>query len=323
MNTNKDHDFFSWLKDSGRSYFGLYHAERYQEGRFPEKYPCRIRLVYTQRSEAVIQRWLSRFKDGFAVAVIKRDAGLEGIELAFTELNHVKLRELNKYDDILVFTIKSPLPNLNETGLLLMDMDSTAIKIECIDELAKMAGAGHAVADVTQRAMAGELDFEASLRLRVKQLAGAPEKIIQQLIEAIPLTDGLTSVCDELRQHNWKVALASGGFTPFADALKQKLNLTAAFANTLAISDGRLTGEVNGQIVDAQFKADAIKRLSETHDIAGNQAMAIGDGANDIPMLKQTRTGIAFYARSAVNAAADYKIDKLDLRALLFLTERR
>ena len=324
MNTNDEHDFFSWLKNSSQTHSALYDAERYAEGCCPKHYSHRIRVIYeNEQCETLIQQWLTEVDTTFAVAIIERNVSLKAIELAFIELNNEKLQQLTKYDNILVFQIKAPLPNLNENGLLLMDMDSTAIQIECIDELAKLAGVGEAVAQVTERAMAGELDFEASLRLRVKQLAGASEEIIQQLIDVIPLTSGLTSMCNELQKHNWNVALASGGFTPFVDALKQKLQLTAAFANTLEIKNGLLTGNVNGQIVDAQFKADVIKQLADKYDISTSQTMAIGDGANDIPMLKRAYTGVAFYAKPIVNHVADYQINKLNLNALLYLTEKK
>ena len=324
MNSNQQHDFFSWLKKSSQMQFDLYSAQRYQEGRSPVRFPFKVRLVYQSlQSEAVIQQCLNSFTDNFAVSLIDRNVSLMGIELACSELDGKKLRALELCNDILIFVIKASLPNLNKSGLLLMDMDSTAIQIECIDELAKLAGKGDAVARVTESAMAGELDFETSLRLRVKQLAGASEHIIQQLIDTIPLTDGLTSMCNELQKHHWCVALASGGFTPFVDALKHKLTLTAAFANTLEVKNGLLTGDVGGRIVDAQFKADVINELSEAHNIASNQTIAIGDGANDIPMLKQAFIGVAFYAKPIVSKVADFQISKLNLNALLFLTEKR
>ena len=205
------------------------------------------------------------------------------------------------------------IPHLRSPGLLVMDMDSTAIQIECIDEIAKLAGTGEMVAEVTERAMRGELDFTASLRQRVGTLKGADANILQQVREKLPLMPGLTQLVLKLESLGWKVAIASGGFTFFADYLRDKLHLTAAVANQLEIMDGKLTGEVIGDIVDAQYKANTLKKLAEQYEIPHAQTVAIGDGANDLPMIKAAGLGIAFHAKPKVNEKSEVTIRHADL----------
>ncbi|PDO85024.1 phosphoserine phosphatase [Kosakonia pseudosacchari] len=205
------------------------------------------------------------------------------------------------------------IPHLRSPGLLVMDMDSTAIQIECIDEIAKLAGTGEMVAEVTERAMRGELDFAASLRSRVATLKGADANILLQVREKLPLMPGLVQLVLKLETLGWKVAIASGGFTFFADYLRDKLHLTAAVANELEIMDGKFTGQVLGDIVDAQFKANTLKQLAEKYEIAPEQTVAIGDGANDLPMIKAAGLGIAFHAKPKVNEKAEVTIRHADL----------
>lgn len=205
------------------------------------------------------------------------------------------------------------IPHLRSPGLLVMDMDSTAIQIECIDEIAKLAGTGEMVAEVTERAMRGELDFTASLRNRVATLKGADANILMQVRESLPLMPGLVQLVLKLETLGWKVAIASGGFTFFADYLRDKLHLTAAVANELEIMDGKFTGQVLGDIVDAQYKANTLKALAEKYEIPVTQTVAIGDGANDLPMIKAAGLGIAFHAKPKVNEKAEVSIRHADL----------
>ncbi|ANI84594.1 MULTISPECIES: phosphoserine phosphatase [Kosakonia] len=205
------------------------------------------------------------------------------------------------------------IPHLRSPGLLVMDMDSTAIQIECIDEIAKLAGTGEMVAEVTERAMRGELDFTASLRSRVATLKGADANILMQVRESLPLMPGLVQLVLKLETLGWKVAIASGGFTFFADYLRDKLHLTAAVANELEIMDGKFTGQVLGDIVDAQYKANTLKALAEKYEIPVTQTVAIGDGANDLPMIKAAGLGIAFHAKPKVNEKAEVSIRHADL----------
>lgn len=211
------------------------------------------------------------------------------------------------------------MPHLKTPGLLVMDMDSTAIQIECIDEIAKLAGTGEMVAEVTERAMRGELDFTASLRQRVATLKGADASILRQVRDKLPLMPGLTSLVQNLDTLGWKVAIASGGFTFFAEYLRDTLNLTAVVANELEICDGKLTGEVLGQIVDAKFKAVTLKRLAEEYEISAAQTVAIGDGANDLPMIHAAGLGIAYHAKPRVIEKSEVSIRHADLMGVFCL----
>lgn len=211
----------------------------------------------------------------------------------------------------------SQVPTLSEPGLLVMDMDSTTIEIECIDEIAKLAGVGEEVAEVTERAMLGELDFAQSLHQRVATLADSPETILSDVAKNIPLMAGLKPLIKELKKHNWRIAIASGGFTYFADHLKDTLNLDAAFANTLEIIDGKLTGKVLGSVVDAQVKADSLAILSKEYHIPKQQTVAMGDGANDLVMMAAASFGVAFHAKPIVLAQADSSINVQGLDCLL------
>lgn len=218
--------------------------------------------------------------------------------------------------DIATFDI---LPILEQPGLLVMDMDSTAIKIECIDEIAQLAGKGEQVSAITASAMRGELDFEQSLRQRVATLENAPESILQRVREHLPLMDGFEQMVALLKEHGWKLAIASGGFDYFADYLKEKYGLDAAVSNQLEIVDGKLTGNVQGKVVDAQYKADTLKALAERYQIPKNQWVAVGDGANDLPMLHTASLGVALHAKPKVQEQAKFVVNFGDLTALVLL----
>lgn len=209
------------------------------------------------------------------------------------------------------------IPRLRLPGLLLMDMDSTAIQIECIDEIARLYGVGEQVSEVTERAMQGELDFVESLKARVGLLKGADVAILQQVMDTLPLMPGLTSLVRKLQVMGWHVAIASGGFTFFADNLRQQLKLSAAVANQLEIKDGKLTGKVKGTIVDAKFKAQTLVKLAEQLEIPIEQTVAIGDGANDLKMLRKAGLGIAYHAKPKVYARAKVAIRHADLMGVM------
>ena len=210
-------------------------------------------------------------------------------------------------------------PKLSQVGLLVMDMDSTAIQIECIDEIAKLAGVGELVSAITESAMRGELDFEQSLRRRVGTLKGAPESILQQVRENLPLMPGLVETIQTLQKYGWKTAIASGGFTYFADYLKALLQLDFAASNQFDIEDGKLTGLVKGDVVDAQYKAKTLQRLLEEYGINSQHSIAIGDGANDLAMMNVAGVGVAFHAKPKVQQQAQIVINFADLTALLCL----
>lgn len=208
-------------------------------------------------------------------------------------------------------------PTLRSPGLLVMDMDSTAIQIECIDEIASLAGVGDQVAAITERAMQGDLDFSASLRERVGTLKGADANILLQVRDTLPLMPGLETMVKQLQEAGWHLAIASGGFTFFADHLRSTLNLVAAVANTLGMRDGKLTGDVEGPIVDAQYKADTLRQLADKLEIPLEQTIAIGDGANDLLMIKAAGLGIAYHAKPKVYAQTPTSIRYADLTGVL------
>ncbi|CAM3513653.1 Phosphoserine phosphatase [Vibrio aerogenes CECT 7868] len=213
---------------------------------------------------------------------------------------------LNQYQ--IDYALTADLPDLNQPGLLLMDMDSTAIQIECIDEIAKLAGVGEEVAAVTERAMQGELDFEQSLRQRVGKLAGADASILEQVRSQLPLMPELEALVVALKAHHWKVAIASGGFTYFSDYLKTLLSLDFAQSNVFEIEQGKLTGHVIGSIVSAQTKADILVQLANEYKIPRENTVAIGDGANDLTMMGEAGLGIAYHAKPKVEALAQSAI---------------
>ncbi|AEY00769.1 phosphoserine phosphatase [Oceanimonas sp. GK1] len=215
------------------------------------------------------------------------------------------------------------LPEAGRPGLVLMDMDSTAIQIECIDEIAALAGVGEEVAAVTRAAMEGALPFSESLRRRVAALTGADAAIIEEVIGRMPLMPGLTELVAGLKAMGWKVAIASGGFVPFARHLQEQLGLDAVFANTLGIEHGRLTGEVLGAIVDADAKANILAELAHEHGIPLAQTVAIGDGANDLKMLARAGLGVALHAKPLVQEQAPVCLNRLSLEGVLGLLQAR
>ena len=217
------------------------------------------------------------------------------------------------------YALSQTLPSLKQPGVVLMDMDSTTIQIECIDEIAKLAGVGEQVAAVTAKAMNGELDFSASLRSRVATLTNCPEAVLTQVADAMPLMPGLELLIATLHQANWKVAIASGGFTYFAERLQADLGFDAIYANELEIIDGFLTGKVIGDIVDAQVKADTLQALAQQYQIAPQQTVAIGDGANDLIMLKSAALGVAIHAKPIVQQQAQVALNHHDLEGLVGL----
>ena len=188
-------------------------------------------------------------------------------------------------------------------------MDSTLITIECIDEIAASAGLKDQIAEITERAMQGELDFEQSLRHRVALLQGQPENRLAEVYEhKLQLAQGAEEFIRDCHAHGIKFLLVSGGFTYFTDRLKTRLGLDWAFANQLEIVDGKLTGKVLGSVIDAQAKADLLNQHRQALGATREQVLAIGDGANDIPMLQAAGFGIAYHAKPKTQAAVSIAI---------------
>lgn len=217
------------------------------------------------------------------------------------------------------FVLVDKLPDFSKPGLLLMDMDSTTIQIECIDEIARLYGVGEQVSAVTAAAMRGELDFNDSLRTRVGKLAGASESVIQEVADNMPLMPGLISLIAGLKAAHWKVAIASGGFTYFANRLQHDHGFDAVYANTLEIIDSTLTGQVIGEIVNADVKARILNELATRYTIPMSQTIAIGDGANDLVMMAASALGIAIHAKPIVQEKASVALNHLDLEGALCL----
>jgi phosphoserine phosphatase len=203
--------------------------------------------------------------------------------------------------------------------LVVMDVDSTLVQGEVIEMLAAEAGCEAEVARVTSAAMAGELDFEASLRARVALLAGLPVEAVDRVREAVRLTPGARTLVRTLKRLGYAVAIVSGGFTAVTDDLVDALGLDHALANELEVLDGRLTGRVVGAVVDRAAKASALRRFAELEGLALEQTVAIGDGANDLDMLAAAGLGIAFNAKPIVREAADTALSVPYLDAVLFL----
>ena len=202
--------------------------------------------------------------------------------------------------------------------LIVFDMDSTLIQTEVIDELAELCGVGAEVKKITERAMNGEIDFDESLKLRVSKLKGLETSRMQEVLEKLPLTQGVEEFIKTIKSLGYKVALISGGFTFFADALKIKLGLDYSFANELEILDGKLTGNVKGTIVNANQKAILVKLISQQENISLEQVVAIGDGANDLPMLATAGLGIAFHAKDIVRKEAQQHLSHGPMTSILY-----
>ena len=206
----------------------------------------------------------------------------------------------------------------SEMGLVVTDMDSTLISIECIDEIADMLGIKTDVSAITEAAMRGELDFAASLTQRVALLKGLPESELQRVYdERLKLNPGAEELLRYLKQSSIKLALVSGGFTFFTNKLKQRLGLDYTLANTLEIEDGCLTGRVSGDIIGAQSKADLLLKLSAELGLERQQVIAMGDGANDLLMMNEAGLSVAYHAKPTVQKQTDIQLNHTGLNALV------
>jgi phosphoserine phosphatase len=203
--------------------------------------------------------------------------------------------------------------------LVAFDMDSTLIEAEVIDELAAEAGVGEQVRAITERAMRGELDFEQSFRARVGLLKGLEERALEQVAGRLKITEGAEHLISTLHTLGYKTAILSGGFTYFARHLQVRLGIDYIYANELDIVDGRVTGEVKGTVVDGERKAELLRELARDEGVDLEQVIAVGDGANDLPMLSIAGLGIAFRAKPLVQQSAEQSISTLGLDAILYL----
>jgi phosphoserine phosphatase len=203
--------------------------------------------------------------------------------------------------------------------LVAFDMDSTLIQVEVIDELAKRVGVGKQVAEITERAMRGEMDFKTSLRQRVALLKGMPESVLAEVAAIMKLTDGVERLMSTLKRLGYKTAILSGGFTYFGRALQRRFGFDYVFANDLEIENGLLTGCISGEIVDGERKASLLASIAKHEGFSLEQTIAVGDGANDLPMLSIAGLGIAFRAKPIVKESAKQSLNTLGLDSILYL----
>jgi phosphoserine phosphatase len=203
--------------------------------------------------------------------------------------------------------------------LVVMDMDSTLIRIEVIDELARAYGVGEQVSRITERAMHGEMDYDESLRQRVALLKGMDAKVLRELAANLPLTEGAETLIRVLKRLGYRTAIISGGFSVAAEALKARLGIDYAHSNVLEEVDGKLTGRTLGPIVNARRKAELLESIAQAEGILLDQVIAVGDGANDLLMLERAGLGIAFRAKPKLRQAADTSISAGGLDTILYL----
>ncbi len=233
-----------------------------------------------------------------------------GLRAAFMAITH-------EFDVDIAFQAESMFRR--NRRLVVFDMDSTLLKIEVIDELATAHGVGEDVAAITESAMRGELDFRNSFTKRLSMLRGLEESKVKAIGDALPLTDGAERLISTLKRLGYKTAIVSGGFDYFGNLLKTKLGIDYVYANHLEIENGVVTGKVKGDIVDGKRKAEILKEIAEKEHLSLEQVIAVGDGANDLPMLNLAGLGIAFNAKPIVRQTAKQAISTLGLDGILYL----
>lgn len=197
-------------------------------------------------------------------------------------------------------------------------MDSTLIETEVIDELAIRAGVGDEVKAITESAMRGEIDFKESFTRRVALLKGLDASVMKDIAENLPMSEGIERLMSVLKRTGYKIAILSGGFTYFGNYLKQKFGIDYVYANELEIEDGKLTGRYVGEIVDGKRKAELLRLLAQVENVNIAQTIAVGDGANDLPMLSTAGLGIAYHAKPKVKAGAKQSISTIGIDGVLY-----
>jgi phosphoserine phosphatase len=254
---------------------------------------------------------------------LQQDAGIDCIEhrlVGEVDLEAVREAALVLSETLGVdIVIQQDTRDHVQPRLVCFDMDSTLIKAEVIDELARRHGVGDEVAEVTERAMRGELDFKASFRERMSKLEGLDESVLSDIAEELPLMEGVERLMGNLKRLGYRTAILSGGFTYFARHLQNKLGFDEIHANELVIENGKVTGEVSEPIVDAERKAELLETIALREGFTLDQTIAVGDGANDLKMLAKAGMGIAFRAKPLVRAQARQAISTVGLDGVLYL----
>jgi len=202
--------------------------------------------------------------------------------------------------------------------LICFDMDSTLIQTECIDELAEKAGVGEQVRAITESAMRGEIDFKESFAKRVALLKGLDVNVMKEIAENMPITEGVERLMFVLKRYGYKIAILSGGFTFFGEYLQKKFDIDYVYANELEVEDGKLTGRYLGDVVDGKRKAELLRLIAQVEKVDIAQTIAVGDGANDLPMLSLAGLGIAFHAKPKVKENARQSISTIGLDGVLY-----
>ena len=202
--------------------------------------------------------------------------------------------------------------------LICFDMDSTLIQTECIDELAERAGVGEQVRAITESAMRGEIDFKESFTQRVSLLKGLDVSVMKEIAENMPITEGVERLMFVLKRYGYKIAILSGGFTFFGEYLQKKFGIDYVYANELEVEDGKLTGRYLGDVVDGKRKAELLRLIAQVEKVDIAQTIAVGDGANDLPMLSLAGLGIAFHAKPKVKENAQQAINTIGLDGVLY-----
>ncbi|MCC8037574.1 MAG: phosphoserine phosphatase SerB [Bacteroidales bacterium] len=259
--------------------------------------------------QPLVENDLPRAKSCVEFSVRGNPADLHAMQRRFMQLANDEDFDISLQEDTLYRRCRR---------LICFDMDSTLIETEVIDELAERAGVGDKVRAITERAMRGEIDFCESFTERVALLKGLDESVMREIAENLPITEGVDRMMQVLKRAGYKIAILSGGFTYFGNYLKQKFGIDYVYANELEIVDGKLTGRYVGEIVDGKRKAELLKLIAQVENVNIAQTIAVGDGANDLPMLATAGLGIAFHAKPKVKETAEQSISTIGLDGVLY-----